>query len=107
MYETREYLQRSGRSPFGQWFRKLSAQAAAKVTRAVIQMEQGNLGDCKSVGRGVLERRIDWGPGLRIYLGRDGDRLIILLAGGSKAHQSKDIQRAQQLWADYKVRKKE
>lgn len=68
-------------------------------------METGNLGDTASVGEGVVERRIDWGPGYRIYFGRDGDALIILLAGGDKKSQKDDIKRAKDCWSDYRARK--
>ena len=68
-------------------------------------METGNLADVKGVGEGVLERRIDWGPGYRIYFGRDGKELIILLGGGSKKGQQNDISRAKECWSDYRNRK--
>lgn len=59
------------------------------------------------MGEGVLERRIDWGPGYRIYFGREGERIVVLLAGGTKKRQQVDIERARRFWADYKLRKKE
>jgi putative addiction module killer protein len=71
-----------------------------------IQIEQGNLSNAKRVGSGVHEYRIDFGPGDRVYFGRDGDRLVILLGGGTKKRQEKDIRVAQAYWADYKRRKK-
>lgn len=70
-------------------------------------METGNLGDTRSVGDGVLERRIDAGPGYRIYFGRDGDKLVVLLVGGTKRRQQRDIDKARTCWADYKRRRKE
>ena len=96
-----------GVSPFADWFDDLDTRAATKVRTALARMEAGNLGDAKSVGDGVLERRIDWGPGYRIYFGRDGNRLIVLLAGGTKSGQRRDIRRAQSYWMDYRRRKKE
>ncbi|MEE4237221.1 MAG: type II toxin-antitoxin system RelE/ParE family toxin [Anderseniella sp.] len=102
-----EYLDTSGRSPFGDWFASLDAQAAAKVAVALARMEQGNTSNLKTVGAGVLEYRIDWGPGYRIYFGKDGDELVILLTGGTKRRQQKDIEQAQLRWAEYKQRKKE
>jgi len=102
-----EYLDLRGRSPFADWFDNLNAQAAAKVTIALTRIEQGNLSNVKGVGAGVLEYRIDFGPGYRIYFGRDGDTLIILLAGGTKARQQNDIAGAQARWADYKRRRRE
>ena len=67
---------------------------------------QGNTSNAKSVGEGVLEYRIDWGPGYRVYFGRDGEVLVILLTGGTKKRQQRDIERAKELWADYKRRRK-
>lgn len=104
--ELREYVASDGASPFAIWFDALDAQAAAKVAVAMIRMEAGNLSNAKSVGGGVQEYRIDAGPGYRIYFGRDGATLIILLAGGTKRRQQKDIDAAQARWAEYKKRKK-
>jgi putative addiction module killer protein len=70
-----EYLDLNGRSPFAGWFNGLNAQAAAKVTSAVTRIEQGNFSKVKSVGRGVMEYKIDFGPGYRVYFGQDGNRL--------------------------------
>lgn len=105
--ELREYLDLQGRSPFAKWFEKLNAAAAAKVTVALARLEQGNFSNLKSVGEGVSEHRIDFGPGYRVYLGRDGDTIIILLAGGTKKRQRQDIDDAKRRWLDYKDRKKE
>jgi putative addiction module killer protein len=105
--EVREYLAADGSSPYATWFNGLNAPAAAKVTIAVTRMAQGNLSNVKSVGGGLQEYRIDFGPGYRIYFGRDGERLVILLGGGTKKRQRDDIRNAQTLWADYKRRKKE
>lgn len=104
--EVREYIDEEGRSPFGRWFDGLDATAAARVRTALARMESGNLSNVKSVGGGLLEYRIQTGPGYRIYFGREGDRLIILLAGGTKRRQRQDIGRAQSLWQDYKDRKR-
>jgi putative addiction module killer protein len=103
----REYVDARGRSPFAEWFDDLDARAAAKVTVALARIEMGNLSNVKGVGGGVLEYRIDWGPGYRVYLGRDGETLVILLAGGTKRRQQRDIAAAQERWADYKRRRKE
>jgi putative addiction module killer protein len=100
-----EYLDVAGDSPYRDWFDSLDAQAAAKVTVALTRIELGNLSNVKGVGAGVQEYRIDFGPGYRIYFGRDGDRLVILLAGGTKSGQQNDIATAQKRWADYKKRK--
>ncbi len=76
--------------------------AAAKVAIAVTRMAQGNLSNTKRVGGGIQEFRIGFGPGYRMYFGRDGERLVILLGGGTKKRQRDDIHRAQNLWADYR-----
>jgi putative addiction module killer protein len=82
-----------GRSPFEEWFSGLDSVAGAKITVA-----------SKGMGEGVLEYRINWGPGYRVYFGRDGEALVILLTGGSKKRQPRDIACAKALWADYKRR---
>jgi putative addiction module killer protein len=102
-----EYLDGAGRSPFGRWFDRLDAPAAAKVTIALTRLGLDNLSNVKGVGHGVFESRIDFGPGYRFYFGRDGDVLVILLGGGTKARQRDDIVDAHARWADYKRRKKE
>ncbi|MYE05865.1 MAG: type II toxin-antitoxin system RelE/ParE family toxin [Chloroflexi bacterium] len=104
--EISEYIDEEGRSPFGRWFDGLNAIAAAKVRTALARMELGNLSKVKSVGGGVLEYRIQAGPGFRIYFGREGERLIILLVGGTKRRQQHDIRRARDLWEDYRDRKR-
>lgn len=101
-----EYLDPAGRSPFAAWFRRIEARAAAKVTVALARLEGGNLSNTKTVGSGVLEYRIDYGPGYRVYFGRDGETLVILLAGGKKQRQQRDIADAQARWLDYKRRKR-
>jgi putative addiction module killer protein len=107
MVTIREYLDLNGRSPYAKWFNRLNASAAAKVATAVIRMEQGNFSTSKGVGNGVFECRIDFGPGYRIYFGKDGDNLVILLGGGSKKRQQKDIDLAKVLWKEYKRRKRQ
>ncbi len=107
MIEIREYIATQGRSPYARWFDGLNARAAAKVATALVRMEQGNLSGAKGVGAGVSEYRIDFGPGYRVYFGKDGDTLIILLGGGTKKRQQKDIEAAQDLWRGYKQRKRQ
>ncbi len=106
MLEIEEYLDQFGNSPFATWQDSLNAQAAAKIATALYRMEQGNLSNTKSVGAGVHEYRIDYGPGYRLYFGKDGERLIILIGGGTKKRQSKDIDDAKARWNNYKQRKK-
>jgi putative addiction module killer protein len=101
-----EFLDEAGRSPFGRWFGRLPPPAAAKVTTALYRLAEGNTSSVKSVGHGVHELRIDFGPGYRVYFGMDGATLIILLAGGSKSRQQQDIEQAWQHWGEYKRRKR-
>ncbi len=105
MVEIREYLGRSDRSPFGEWFESLDSIAAAKVTVALVRLEQGNFSSIKGVGSGVYECRIDFGPGYRVYFGKDGEALVILLGGGTKKRQNADIQNAMEHWKNYKQSK--
>jgi len=105
MLELRYYLASDGGSPFETWFIGLDAAAAAKVAVALARLEQGNLSNVKPVGEGVLEYRIHWGPGHRVYFGRDGELLVILLTGGTKQRQQRDIEAAKASWTDYKRRR--
>ena len=107
MIEVREYVP-AGRSTgiFGEWFLGLDTRARQLVDDAIARMRLGNLGDCRRVGSGVLERRIDSGPGYRVYFGRDGDHLILLLGGSTKRRQQRAITEAQALWREYKQRKR-
>ena len=106
MVEIKEYIDANGRRPYAKWFDGLNAAAAAKVAMALARMEQGNLSNVAGVGGGVFEYRLDYGPGYRIYLGKDGDALIILLGGGTKKRQQRDIEAARSLWKEYKQRKR-
>jgi len=106
MLELLTYLDAEGRGPFADWFDDLDAAAAAKVTTALTRMGLGNLSNVKGVGEGLLEYKIDFGPGYRVYFGRDGERLVILLGGGTKKRQQRDIELARDRWADYKARKR-
>lgn len=93
-----------GASPFGERFESLDVQAAAKVVTATVRMERGNLGGIKWF-RGIGEYRIDWGPGYRIYLARDGVDTLLLLGGGTKRGQWRDVEQALIRWNEYKQRK--
>ena len=106
MIELVVYVTEEGKAPFDQWFDKLDTVAALKVRTALARIETGNLGDVKPIGQGVSERRISFGPGYLVYFGKDGDKLVILLCGGTKKRQSKDIEQAKVFWDDYKNRKK-
>ena len=106
MLELRYYVAPGGKEPFAEWFADLEPVARAKVTRALARMEQGNLSNVKPVGEGVLEFKIDFGPGYRVYFGRDGSTLIILLTGGTKKRQQRDIATAIEYWRSYKQAKR-
>ena len=101
MYESED-----GRVPFQKWFDGLDAVAATKIVVSLTRLEAGNTSNLKAVGEGVLEQRVDFGPGYRVYLGRDGNTLIVLLAGGTKQRQQRDIVDAIARWHDYKTRKR-
>lgn len=106
MPEIRYYVASEGRQPFAEWFADLDAVARAKVTRAAVRLEQGNFSNVKSVGEGVFEYRIDFGPGYRVYFGQHGQTLVILLTGGTKKRQQRDIDEAHAYWRDYKESKR-
>ena len=97
----REYIMEDGRSPFRQWLDTLDIPIRARIQARVLRFETGNLGDHKSVGGGVWEARLMFGPGYRIYFGKDGNSIIVLLVGGEKSSQSRDISRAKGFWRDY------
>src|ERR1017187_683820 len=107
MIELRGYIDERGNKRFAHWLEGLDAAAAAKVTIALARMAQGNFSKVKGVGSGVFECKIEFGPGYRIYFGKDGDRLVILIGGGTKKRQEQDIASAQECWAAYKRRKKQ
>ena len=105
MYRLEEYIRDNGANPYQAWFDGLDAQAAAKVTVAKTRLELGNTSNVEWC-RGIGEYKIDWGPGYRIYLAKDGDALIILLGGSTKKDQRKAIDQAVALHAEYKARRK-
>ena len=107
MIDVQEYIDATGKNYYAAWFADLDAKTAARIAIAVTRMAAGNFSDIKPVGRGVSERRLDFGPGYRIYFAKDGGSLILLLGGGSKQRQQKDIEAAQARWAEYKERRKE
>jgi len=100
-----EYLDAEGRSSYGAWFDGLNAPAAAKVAAALYQLAAGNRSNVKGVGSGVFERKIDFGPGYRIYFGKDGDSVVVLLGGSTKQRQRHAIETAKERWAAYRRRK--
>lgn len=104
-YSIQLYERADGTCPFEAWFDALDSRAALKVRTAIARMETGNLGDSKSLGGGLMERRLTFGPGYRVYFGRDEDRLVILLTGGTKRRQAADIDQARTLWSEYRARR--
>src|ERR1700674_3827508 len=105
MIGVREYLDTKGRSPYAAWFDNLNAEAAAKIAAAVTRISLGNFSNVEGVGHGVFEYKLDFGPGYRVYFGKDGETLVILLGGGTKERQRRDINAAHANWQDYKRRK--
>ena len=99
-----KYIRPDGSNPYKDWFDSLDAQAAAKVVTAKLRMGLGNTSNVKWFA-GIGEYVIDWGPGYRIYLAKDGEALIVLFGGGTKRRQQADIDRAKVLHAEYKARK--
>ena len=100
--EILEYLTEHGRNPFRKWLEKLrDRQARAKIRVRLNRIRLGNFGDCKHVGNGVNELRVPHGPSYRVYFGRKGNTLVVLLCGGDKKTQSSDIALAQAYWSDY------
>jgi putative addiction module killer protein len=98
------YATHTGKEPFSNWENQLDKPIRAMIMRRLDRIKLGNFGDIKQIrnGNGIWELRIDCGPGYRIYLGRDGMKIIVLLAGGSKKTQTRDIAKAKQYWAEYK-----
>ena len=101
-----EYEREDGTRPFSKWFSTLNVQAALKVRTVIGRLENGNFSNVEGIGQGVSEYKLDFGPGYRVYFGKDGTNLVILLGGGTKRRQSGDIKKAQELWKTYKARKR-
>ena len=102
-----EFVNIAGISPFARWRERLEPTVRARVTLAVYRLETGNFSAAKGVGAGVFELRLDFGPRYRVYFGKDGEHLVVLLGGGTKKKQQTDIETAQGLWLEYKRRKAE
>ncbi|MGE0875362.1 MAG: type II toxin-antitoxin system RelE/ParE family toxin [Burkholderiales bacterium] len=105
--QVREYLDATDRSPYRRWFDALDARAAAKVATGLYRLEQGSFSNVEGVGGGVFELKIDFGPGYRVYFGKDGAAIVILLGGSKKKRQSAAIKLANDAWVDYKRRRKQ
>ncbi|MCB9799643.1 MAG: type II toxin-antitoxin system RelE/ParE family toxin [Candidatus Omnitrophica bacterium] len=96
------YVRPSGRCPFQEWIHDLKdAKTKAIVFQRIDRVRLGSFGDCRNLGKGVYELRIFFGPGLRVYYGLEGSQIVLLLCGGDKKSQVKDIQTAQYLWKEY------
>ncbi len=103
MNEIREYVTIEGRRPFSEWFESLRDRCAkVLIDTRIANVERGTLGNSRSVGAGVFELKIYYGPGYRIYFGKEQNRIILLLCGGTKSGQNKDIKKAQQYWKEYR-----
>ena len=96
------YVTYEGKDYFDHWFRRQNSQVPARVQTRIDRIELGDFGDHKGIGKGVSELRLDFGLGYRVYYGRDGGALVILLGGGTKKRQTRDIINAQALWNKYK-----
>ena len=100
-----EYVTADGRCPFGEWLNGLSdLTARARIRVRLDRVSLGNFGDCRSLGGALHELRIDYGQGYRVYFGQTGDRIVLLLTGGVKGTQQRDIEQARTFWADYRSR---
>ncbi len=99
------FRSRDGRVPFEEWLNALDdQQAVARILARLARVRLGNLGDCKPVGEGVSELRVGYGPGYRVYFGQQGQTLVVLLCGGDKRTQDRDIRLAKQYWREFKQR---
>ncbi len=101
MLIVREFLTPRGRSPYREWFSSLDVAERGRVQARMLRFELGNFGDHRLVGKGVWEARLMFGPGYRVYFARQGDSIVVLLAGGDKKTQASDIALAQEYWFDY------
>ena len=105
MIEIRHYVTAAGRDIFDDWFSHVSdSRAQAKIAVRIDRLALGNFGDSKSLGSGLSELRIDWGPGYRVYYAMVGRDVVLLLCGGDKRRQQADIERAHDYLDDYKKR---
>lgn len=105
MPEIVAYVNAAGRTPYAEWHARLDSAVRARVTVAIYRLEAGNFSAAKGAGSGIFELRLDFGPGYRVYFGKDGEQFVILLGGGTKKRQQADIDAAQALWQEYGQRK--
>jgi putative addiction module killer protein len=101
--EIQRYITSDGKVPFAEWFDSLrDINAKGKIISRLNRVAAGNLGDYRSVGEGVCELRIKYGPGYRIYFGQVGSKVVLILCGGDKSTQDQDIRTAIQYWQEYR-----
>ena len=101
--EVRIFETADGKQPFEIWLERISdLKTRARIDARLARVRTGNFGDCRPVGEGVLELRLDFGPGYRIYVGLKGETQVIVLCGGDKSTQHADIEKAQKFWREYK-----
>jgi putative addiction module killer protein len=103
--EVRIFIAANGRKPYRDWLDSLTAQVRGIIRRRLNRIRFGNFGDTKMLGDGACELRIDFGPGYRVYYGIDGEKIVLLLSGGDKSSQTKDIKQAKIYWNEYKSNK--
>lgn len=102
MNQIRFYVARNGKKPFVHWIESIKdVKARYRIKERLDRLRLGNFGDHKFVSEGVYELRLDFGSGYRIYFGKEGNKIILLLCGGNKASQRKDIKKAIVYWKDY------
>ena len=107
MVKIEHYQREDGGIPYQAWFIKLrDVVAKVAISKRIDRLALGNFGNCRDVGNGVSELKIDVGPGYRVYVAHRGERLVILLCGGNKSTQPKDIELARKYWTDWKRRQK-
>ena len=103
--EIQRYVTPDGKIPFTEWLKSLrDIKTEAKIRGRLERIKLGNLGDCRSVGESVFELRIDWGPGYRVYFGQIEQTIVLILCGGDKSTQDRDIRKAIEYWIDYRSR---
>lgn len=107
MFKVQFFTDENGKVPFKEWLNSLSANIRNRVVDRLYRVQNENLGDYKRVGAGVFELRFFFDGGLRVYFGRDGDEIILLLCGGDKSSQKRDIEKALEYWRQYHEQKKD
>jgi putative addiction module killer protein len=96
------YQDADGNEPFTNWFNSLrDVQGRQRIGTRLRRLEQGNYGDCQSIGEGISELRMFFGPGYRVYFGEEGDNIVLLLCGGDKSSQTQDIEVAKAYWKEH------